>query len=434
MIDYQQALIAACLKDPAPFHSARELKLTPEAFTDDGCRMVFDCMVKNSLDGTQHSSLETWMRMQREYPDDATTVERDLSLTIAEIDDFSDYPKWAEFIAKDARDREQDAVLTEVYQRVRDGEDRLSAAQEIIERFASIEDNYTIEESRVERQREAVRERLHARIIEGQGLVSTGIHQIDRELGRFEDYEYVVLAARPGWGKSALARQLAISFIKAHKQPVQLFSMEMGVDQVVKFMAATNCGISAKGIEDAFDNEKERFMKECDRFASALGSYFHIHDDCSTFDDVEHRILSGIRKHKPRLIIIDYLQLLQPRVTQGMNREQQIAYMSRRLKNITTIHRIPVIVLSQMSREYEKEEREPRKSDLRESGSLEQDADRIWFLHYDKKEDPVYGRTPMHLIQAKGRSTGEGRMKVHFHKKVTEFLFDYQEPQDTEMY
>jgi replicative DNA helicase len=428
MIDYEVALVCACLQEPDAFYKAKELRLSPESFQNEDCRAVFDCMVRNQVEGIPHTPVEIWMRVKREYPKEATVIESCLSLSKAEVGDIDEYPRWAQHIAEQSRDREQDAAFAEIFQRVKAGEDKLSAAQEIIERFASIEDSYTIEENRIERQREAVRERLRNRIVEGLGLVSTGIHQMDRDLGRLEDYEYTVLAARPGRGKSALARQIATEFIRTHKQPVQLFSMEMGVDQVVKFMAATNCNISAKGIEDAFEPQKERFMEECDRFTEALGRYLFVHDDCSTFDDVEHHILSGIRRHKPGLIIIDYLQLLSPRVTQGMNREQQIAHMSRRLKNITTIHRIPVIVLSQMSREYEKEEREPRKSDLRESGSLEQDADRIWFLHHDVKDDMIGGNLPMHLIQAKGRSTGEGRMRVHFKLNTTKFLFDWEEP------
>ncbi len=430
MIDYEQALLVACLKDEGAFHKARELRLSPESFQNEDCRALFGCMVQNSLEGIPHAPVEIWMRVNQEHPSEAKMIESSLSLAKAEIDDTGEYPKWAEHIAKQSRDREQDAAFAEIFQRAKAGEDKLSVAQELIERFASIEDSYTIEENRVEAQRQAVRDRLRNRIVDGLGLVSTGIHQMDRDLGRLEDYEYTVLAARPGKGKSALARQIAMEFVRTHKQPVQLFSMEMGVDQVVKFMSATNCNITAKGIEDAFDPQKERFLEECDRFTAALGKFFHVHDDCSTFDDVEHHILSGIRKHKPGLIIIDYLQLLAPRMTQGMNREQQIAYMSRRLKNITTIHRVPVIVLSQMSREYEKEEREPRKSDLRESGSLEQDADRIWFLHHDVKDEKVNGNLPMHLIQAKGRSTGEARMRVHFKLNTTKFLFDWEEPQE----
>ena len=352
------------------------------------------------------------------------SIESVLSLAKAEIEDFSEYPRWAENVAELSKQRDGHLAVEKFAGLVHDGADPVTAGQDLIYELASIDDNYTLEDDRLERQRKVVEERLRSRIMDGKGLVSTGIHQIDRDLGRLEDYEYTILAARPGMGKSALARQIAIDFVRTHKQPVQLFSMEMGVDQVVKFMAATNCNITAKGIEDAFEPQKKRFWEECLRFTSALGKYFYVHDNCSDFDDIEHHIQTGLRKHKPGLIIIDYLQLLAPRKTQGMNREQQIAHMSRRLKNITTVHRVPIICLSQMSREYEKEEREPRKSDLRESGSLEQDADRVWFLHDNKKDEKENGNLPMHLIQAKGRSTGEGRMRVHFKLNTTKFLFD----------
>ena len=365
--------------------------------------------------------------MRKQYPGEAQEIARQLSLSQAEVEDHTSYDAWATAVAEQARERAQREVVARYAGLVHDGADPIAALEDAKDELTSIEDNSQLEEERLEKQRQSVANRLRARINEGAGLISTGIRQIDRELGRFEDYEYTVLAARPGMGKSALARQLMIEFIRVNKQPVQLFSMEMSVDQVIKFTAGTLCGISAKGIEDAFEPQKERFIEQTDTLSGQLGKWINIYDECKDFDDVEHYILTELRKHRPGLIIIDYLQLLQPRRTQGMNREQQIAYMSRRIKNITTTKRVPIVALSQMSREYEKEEREPRKSDLRESGSLEQDADRIWFIHKPKESEPEFGVLPMKLIQAKGRSTGEAVMNVGFERHLTRFRFDRKE-------
>jgi replicative DNA helicase len=107
-----------------------------------------------------------------------------------------------------------------------------------------------------------------------------------------------------------------------------------------------------------------------------------------------------------------------------MNREQQVAFMSRRFKQLALQYRIPIIALAQMSRGYEKENRKPRLSDLRESGSLEQDADRVWFLHQEADAQPIGSAYPVELIQAKCRGGSERSLDIGFQKNITKFVFN----------
>lgn len=211
----------------------------------------------------------------------------------------------------------------------------------------------------------------------------------------FREGQMIVFAGRPGAGKSALAFQIAehVSRTQGH---VAAFSLEMTAEELIERLAL------------ARSQEPERpklVAAEIEKLA--MNKRFHLFDNAQSYsmDTVEARcrLLASVHGQLS-LVVIDYLQLLEP-TDRRVPREQQVAEMSRRCKKLAGSLKCPVIILAQLNRESEKEGRMPRMSDLRESGAIEQDADRIWMLWYEANEE-VGDSSPnieVTLIQSKCR-------------------------------
>lgn len=423
MIDYQTALICSCLRDEDVLVSCRGKRIKPEAFSNPNAAILYDALCKNMDDGQEFSSVELWMRIRRDHPQKVDAVAEWVENHKGMVPSTG-WEKWAESVAIEYRENLKKNAMDKAFEMVAEGQAISDVVSYLTTSIHDADDAVSLEEDRLKLQREQVMERIRNRIT-GQGdIVPTGIPMLDSQFGAMQGHEFIVLAARPGCGKSSLARQIMLEHIKNQKKPVMMFSLEMSTDQVVQSFASMNSGISSWRIEDDFSERQERLIKETERFAGALGTFFFIHDDHYKITDIENAIHFAARRHKPSMIILDYLQLVEPPTTKGMNREQQVAYMSRRFKQLALQYRIPIIALAQMSRGYEKENRKPRLSDLRESGSLEQDADRVWFLHNEPDAQPIGNVFPVELIQAKCRGGSEKLLDIGFQKTITKFIFN----------
>jgi replicative DNA helicase len=213
----------------------------------------------------------------------------------------------------------------------------------------------------------------------------------------FREGQMIVFAGRPGTGKSALAFQVA-EYVSRTQGHVVAFSLEMSGEELIERMA----------FSDSEAPERPQLVAAAiDRLAK--NRQFHLFDNAASYslDTIEARcrLLSAVHGALA-LVVVDYLQLVEP-ADKRAPREQQVAEMSRRLKKLAGALKCPVIVLAQLNRDSEKEERMPRMSDLRESGAIEQDADRIWLLWYKPESDqPDNDRSNVEvtLIQSKCRS------------------------------
>ncbi len=216
--------------------------------------------------------------------------------------------------------------------------------------------------------------------------IATGFESLDRVLGGFHRSDMIVLAARPGFGKSTLALNIGLNAAKNGKT-VGIFSLEMGIDQVAHRMAAAHTRLNIQNIRNDTLNDFER-----DRLSDAYG---FLSDMRIYVDDGALQTASGMNAKARRLklqtgldfLIVDYMQLISGSSSgREANRVQEVSEISRYLKAIARDLNIPVLAVSQLSRAVEQRKtHEPRLADLRESGSIEQDADVVMFIHRDDK-------------------------------------------------
>ncbi|HUO45431.1 MAG TPA: replicative DNA helicase [Acidimicrobiia bacterium] len=262
-------------------------------------------------------------------------------------------------------------------------------------------------------------EALEANGTEITGL-STGFRDLDRKLAGLQKANLVVIAARPSMGKSALTLNMATNIAKTGKV-VALFSLEMAKEEVVQRIL---CSV---GKVESTKLRTGQIGNQWDRLVSAANQMFRTPifvDDSSvvTVTDIRAKSRRLKRVNGLDLVVVDYLQLMQG--SNRENRQQEIAEISRGLKNLARELDVPIIAVSQLNRSVEtREDRRPRLSDLRESGALEQDSDVVMFIYrheYYHPED-VEKKGTAEVIVAKHRAGATGTVEMTFMPDFTRF-------------
>ncbi len=257
--------------------------------------------------------------------------------------------------------------------------------------------------------------------------VSSGFKDLDALLWGFQRQEMIILAARPSMGKTSLA----LNFAEASAMPkrgdahaVMIFSLEMSASQLALRMLCSRARVNMKLLRDGLlsknGEEQNRLVSAADEFSKAP---IYI-DDSSALSIMQLRAKARrVHARTPLgFIMVDYLQLLSP-TDPKVPREQQVAEASRGLKSLAKELNVPVLVLSQLNRSSEKENRTPRLADLRESGSIEQDADVVLMLARPKDADEKFqvAADSAELIVAKQRNGPVGELKLTFLRDYTRF-------------
>ena len=256
--------------------------------------------------------------------------------------------------------------------------------------------------------------------------LSTGFVGLDKITTGLHEDNLIILAARPAMGKTALALNIAQYIAVKEKKPVAIFSLEMGAESLIERMLA------AEGMVEGYHLKTGNLsVEEWSRLVHAQGNLY----DAPIFvDDTAGIRISEIRSKARKLaqemgglgvIIIDYLQLITG--SKGENRQQVVSEISRELKILAKDLKVPVIALSQLSRAVEqRQDKRPMLADLRESGSIEQDADIVAFLYRDayyqkEQADSQEANNVTELILEKNRHGSLGTVKLYFHKEYTKF-------------
>ncbi len=324
-------------------------------------------------------------------------------------------------------------VCTDVVSRVYDFEGEVDALMDEVER-----DVLRISESRVQGQTSTIKDLVNKAINtiedyhEKQGMltgIGTGFVDLDKMTTGLHGGEMIVIAARPSVGKTSLAMNIAEHVAIDLQLPVGVFSLEMTGDSLVLRMLCSRSRVNLRNVRDGFLVERD-FPKLTGAAGKLANAPLFI-DDSSGLSILQLRAKAR-RMHQQygvKLFVIDYLQLLHSTARRAENRQQEIADISNGIKALAKELNVPVIVLSQLNREVEREKgRPPRLSDLRESGSIEQDADLVGLLYRPKQgdddEQPPEDNDaiPVNLLIAKQRNGPAGEdVHLTFLKSYTRF-------------
>ncbi len=253
--------------------------------------------------------------------------------------------------------------------------------------------------------------------------IPTGYRDLDRMTSGFQRNDLIIIAARPSMGKTAFALNIAQNVAINTDENVAIFSLEMGADQLVSRMLCAEGNIDSQRLRTG-KLEQEDWGK----LTMAMGSLSHagIYIDDSPgirVTDIRSKCRRLKQEHGLGMIIIDYLQLIQGSEHSRDNRQQEVSEISRSLKGLARELEVPLIALSQLSRGVEsRQDKRPMMSDLRESGSIEQDADIVGFLYRDDYYDSESEQQNIEIILAKQRNGPTGTVELAFVKEFNKFV------------
>ena len=296
-----------------------------------------------------------------------------------------------------------------------------------------------LSEERVEGSTLAIKELVHKAINTSEDCfkregnltgVATGFTDLDKMTTGLHEGEMIVIAARPSMGKTSLAMNIAEHVALEQNIPVGVFSLEMSAESLVLRMLCSRARVNLRSIREGFLSDRD--FPKLTNAASRMGKApLHI-DDSAGLSILQLRAKARrmYNQHGIRLFVIDYLQLLHSTSRRSAdNRQQEIADISSGIKALAKELKVPVIVLAQLNREIEKDKnRKPRLSDLRESGSIEQDADLVGLLYKpsDREEEEDGGASEsdgqrINLLIAKQRNGPTGDVELVFLKGFTRY-------------
>ncbi|NDJ86219.1 MAG: replicative DNA helicase [Chloroflexi bacterium] len=253
----------------------------------------------------------------------------------------------------------------------------------------------------------------------------TGFNDLDKLLGGLQKSDLTILAARPGMGKTSLILNIAVNAARVSGARVAVFSLEMSTEQLIQRLIAAETGINTQLLRSGQLDERQ-----WDLFVQATGTLGNLPvflDDTPAISPLQMRgkCRRLYREYGLDLVVVDYLQLMSSAgvARRSENRVQEVSAISRNLKELARELNVPVLAASQLSRAVEQRgDKRPVLSDLRESGSIEQDADVVMFIYRDEVYNEDTERpNQADVIVAKHRNGPVGTITLYFKKELTQF-------------
>ncbi len=419
-LDAEKSVLGACFLDPHVVPIVRD-KLEIEDFYELKHKNIFRALVllleeDSKIDYTTVSTKLASLNAMRQVGSDYLSHITDFTPTVTHIDDYIEVVR--DFSLKRAMIEATAKISMDGYNPLVSATDYVDRAEETI--FKLIRRRKAGEFLGIGEVLVEVTKKAEVRRTEGDvtGL-STGFGRLNFLTSGFQKEELIILAARPAVGKSAFAMNLALQACKNNKNGkagVAIFSLEMSNEQLVSRMLSAESMVDNKSIKNGTLTAND--WLDINAASIALKSYNLYFDDTATVkvNDIRAKCRKLKQEGNLDFVIIDYLQLITESKS-GANRQENVAEISRGLKLMARELEIPVLALSQLSRDVEKRgDKVPVLADLRESGSIEQDADIVMFMYpSDKGEDII------DVSIAKNRQGQTGIFSLRFQKNQSKF-------------
>lgn len=257
--------------------------------------------------------------------------------------------------------------------------------------------------------------------------LKTGFRDLDKKTAGFQKGDLIIIGARPAMGKTTFAQNLAYNIATINRRGTLFFSMEMAKSEIVDRMVSDISGVNNWNIRTGNITDED-YARISDALGEMSEAPIYIDDTSSmTVLELRNKARRAVHDHDIGLIIVDYLQLIAGSDRYAGNRVQEVTEISRGLKTLARELEIPVIALAQLSRQVTgRDDPRPVLSDLRESGSIEQDADMVMFLHrpdyYRQNQDDFEPTNITELIIAKHRHGPVGKIELYFHPELLRFM------------
>ena len=430
-LDVEEAVIGALLVEPSCVDEAME-ELTPSCFYSEKHRMIFEAMVSLV---NEHSPIDLLTVSQKLKASGNLEIVGG-SIVLAQLTQKVGAAAHIEVYIKILKQKRiQRDLITASYDILKNSydeavnvDDLMDIAQTKI--FSAIQNNVKKDVQEIGSVIEqAMQEIENKQGNTGLSGVPSGFPSIDKVTLGWQPSDLIILAARPSVGKTAFVLNIARNAAVDHHNPVAFFSLEMPAIQLAKRMMVTETGLAADKIKGGQKLELYEWKQLEEKIKNLAKAPLYI-DDTPSLPVMEFRskVKRLVKQKGVKLVIVDYLQLMQgPKELRGM-REQEVAAISRTLKATAKEMNVPIIALSQLSRNAVQRtgsNNRPQLSDLRESGSIEQDADMVIFIHRydyqgvsDNPED--VGKTS--IIIAKHRNGEIGDIDMMFRASEVRFV------------
>jgi len=424
-LDAERGILGAILLDNQSLHAAVEILRTEDFFSDHH-RRIFDGMVELSEARKAIDLLTLTDELRRRGELDAAGGAAYLSSLVDGVPRIANVPHYARIVKEKSLLRHLVQTAHSIEQRALEAElgadEMLDTAESEIFRLAEdrVRQGFVTVKELVQKNYE----RLEKLVSEGRTVtgLATGYHSLDEMTSGLQPSELVILAARPSMGKTALALNITENAAGVGRR-VAVFSLEMSKEALLMRLLSSHARIDAHKFRTGHLNmdDREKMSVSLNELAAAPVWI----DDSSSATIVEMGAKARRLKNDKGLdlVIVDYLQLMTAR-GRFSNRNEEVSSITRGLKAMAKELAVPVLVLSQLTRAPERDERRPQLADLRESGAIEQDADLVLFINrpgFYKPDAPDEERNRAELIIAKQRNGPTGVLKFVFLHTFTRF-------------